>query len=197
MLRIEPAGLHDLPGAYRTCLLTGANGKDATRLHRDPDLLGHIYVGSYLAQASGTQLVVVDEEGSAGYLLSTDDTLAFEAWAEREWWPSLRARYPIRDDGSHDDELIRQIHSPERTPVELAREYPAHLHIDLRERARGTGLGRALVERLLAELRARHVIGVHLGVAAENANAIGFYAHLGFREVDTEPGGILMGLSLA
>ena len=27
-------------------------------------------------------------------------------------------------------------------------------------------------------------------------NAIGFYAHLGFREVDSEPGGLLMGLRL-
>ena len=196
MLRIEPAGLHDLPGAYRTCLLTGDTGQDATPLHRDPDLLGHVYVGPYLAQRSGTQLVVLDEGGSAGYLLSTDDTLAFEAWAEREWWPPLRARYPIYEDGSHDDQLVRLIHTPERTPEALAREFPAHLHIDLRERARGMGLGRDLVERLLSDLRARRVVGVHLGVAADNANAIGFYQHLGFRKVDTEPGGILMGLRL-
>jgi GNAT superfamily N-acetyltransferase len=196
MLRIEPAGLRDLPGTYRTCLLTGDVGKDATSLHRDPDLLGHVYVGPYLAHGSGTQLVVVDEQGSAGYLLSTDDTLALEAWAEREWWPPLRARYPIREDGSRDDDLIRLIHAPERTPEELAREFPAHLHIDLQERARGTGLGRILVERLLADLRARRVVGVHFGVAADNANAIGFYQHLGFREVDTEPGGLLMGLRL-
>ena len=196
MLRIEPAGLHDLPGAYRTCLLTGDAGQDATRLHRDPDLLGHVYVGPYLAQGRGTQLVPVDEQGSAGYLLSTDDTLTFEAWAEREWWPPLRARYPILDDGSLDDELIHLIHAPERAPEELVHEFPAHLHIDLQERARGTGLGRALVERLLNDLRSRRVVGVHLGVAAENANAIGFYQHLGFREVDTAPDTIVMGLRL-
>ena len=196
MLRIEPAGLHDLAGAYATCLLTGDAGGDAASLHGDPDLLGHVYVGPYLAQGSGTQLVVVDEQGSAGYLLSTDDTLGFEAWAEREWWPPLRARYPIRNDGSADDKLIRLIHAPEQTPVELAAAHPAHLHIDLRERARGTGLGRALIERLLQELEERQIAGVHLGVDADNSNAIGFYEHLGFREVDTEPGGILMGLRL-
>jgi ribosomal protein S18 acetylase RimI-like enzyme len=196
MLRIEPAGLHDLPGAYRTCLLTGDAGADGSALHRDPDLLGHVYVGPYLAQASGTQLVVVDEEGSAGYLLSADDTLAFEAWAEREWWPLLRARYPLLDDGSRDAALIRLIHAPERTPTEIAHEYPAHLHIDLQQRARGAGLGRALVDQLLGDLRARGVAGVHLGVDKDNSNAIGFYGHLGFREVATEPGGILMGLRL-
>ncbi len=196
MLRIEPAGLGDLPGAYRTCLLTGDAGKDATSLYRDPDLLGHVYVGSYLAYGSGTQLVVVDGEGSAGYLLSADDTLGFEVWAEREWWPPLRARYPVLEDGSHDAQMVRLIHAPERTPPQLAQAFPAHLHIDLQERARGTGLGRTLIERLLADLGSRGVAGVHLGVASDNPNAIGFYAHLGFREVDSEPGGLLMGLRL-
>lgn len=196
MFRIEPASLHDLPGAYRTCLLTGDAGQDASRLHRDPDLLGHVYVGPYLAQAGGTQLIVADEEGSAGYLLSADDTLAFEAWAELAWWPPLRARYPLRGDASPDAELVRLIHAPERTPEAVAREFPAHLHIDLQERARGVGLGRTLIERLLDDLRGRGIRGVHLGVAADNDNAIGFYEHLGFRQVETEPGGILMGRRL-
>jgi ribosomal protein S18 acetylase RimI-like enzyme len=196
MLRIEAAGLHDLPGMYRTCLLAGDAGQDATDQYRDPDLLGHIYVGPYITQQAGTQLVVVDEQGSAGYLLSADDTLGFEEWAEAVWWPPLRDRYSILGDGTPDAEMIRLIHAPERTPAEIAQEYPAHLHIDLQERARGSGLGRVLIERLLSELRGREVVGVHLGVDAENANAIGFYQHLGFREVDREPGGLLMGMRL-
>jgi ribosomal protein S18 acetylase RimI-like enzyme len=196
MLRIEPAGPHDMPGAYRVCLLAGEAGQDATALYRDPDLLGHIYVGPYLARGSGTQLVVVDEDGVAGYLVSADDTLDFEAWAERAWWPALRQRYPIRDDGSRDAQLIRLLHEPERTPAALANEYPAHLHIDLLERARGAGLGRQLIERLMAELREREVAGLHLGVDAANANAIAFYEHLGFREVVREPWGPLLGLRL-
>jgi len=196
MPRIETAGLHDLPGAYRTCLLAGDTGKDASALYRDPDLLGHVYVGPYITHGTGTQLVVVDEEGSAGYLLSADDTLRFEEWAEDIWWPPLRERYLMLDDGSPDAEMIRLIHEPPRTPVEVARDFPAHLHVDLQERARGTGLGRTLIERLLAELRGRNVTGVHLGVDADNPNAIGFYEHLGFREVDREPGGLLMGLRL-
>jgi ribosomal protein S18 acetylase RimI-like enzyme len=70
------------------------------------------------------------------------------------------------------------------------------LHIDLQERAQGTGLGRLLIERLLGELRERAVPGVHLGVDVTNANAIGFYRHLGFRELDAEPGALIMGLRL-
>jgi len=197
MLRIEVAGIHDLPGAYRTCILTAADGQDATALHRDPDLLGHVYVGPYLARGLGTQLVIVDEAGHAGYLVSTDDTASFEAWTESAWWPALRRRYPRPGDGSRDARLIEHIHAPPLTPAAIAAEYPAHLHIDLLERVRGTGLGRLLMVRLLAELTARGVAGVHLGVSAENDNAVGFYDHLGFREIAREPGGSLMGLRLA
>jgi ribosomal protein S18 acetylase RimI-like enzyme len=196
VLRIEPARLHDLPGAYRVCLRTGDAGEDATTRIDDPDLLGHVYVGPYIARGVGTQLVLADEQGVAGYLLSADDTLAFEVWAEAEWWPSLRARYEPRAGGSMDAELIRLIHAPERTPGDLAADYPAHLHIDLLAHARGRGLGRVLIERLLADLRARGVPGVHLGVDGTNANGIGFYEHLGFREVAREPGGLIMGLRL-
>jgi ribosomal protein S18 acetylase RimI-like enzyme len=196
MLRIEVARLHDLPGAYRTCLLAGDAGQDATDRFRDPDLLGHIYVGPYLARGIGTQLVLVDDEGSAGYLLSADDTADFERWAEAVWWPPLRSRYPRLRDGSTDDELIELIHEPELTPPEITASYPAHLHIDLQERARGKGFGRLLVDRLLDDLRARGIPGVHLGVDERNENGIAFYEHLGFIEVGREPGGRLMGLVL-
>jgi ribosomal protein S18 acetylase RimI-like enzyme len=197
VIRIERTSLADLPGAYRVGLLTGDAGKDASERLRDPDLLGHIYVGPYIVRGDGTQLVAVDEQGVAGYLLSADDTRSFEAWAQTEWWPALRGRYPPRDDGSLDAELIGLIHEPERTPDDLVAEYPAHLHIDLLERTRGRGLGRLLIERLLDELRDRGVPGVHLGVDVENTNGIGFYQHLGFREVAREPGGLLMAMRLS
>jgi ribosomal protein S18 acetylase RimI-like enzyme len=86
------------------------------------------------------------------------------------------------------------IHRPERTPPATAAWYLAHLHIDLQERARGHGLGGELIARLLAELHERAVIGVHLGVDTDNRNAVGLYEHLGFREIDRETGGIIMGL---
>lgn len=181
-----------MAGVYRVCLLQGEVGEDATALYQDPDLLGHIYAGPYVARGIGTQLVLVDEAGIAGYLLSADDTLDFETWAETTWYPPLRARCPLRDDGSRDAELIRLIHEPERTPRELLGAYPAHLHIDLMPRTRGLGLGRTLIERLLSELRERGVAGVHLGVDVANANAIGFYRHLGFEPVVEEPGVLIM-----
>src|SRR5262245_17747759 len=123
MIEVRPARVHDLPGAYRVGLLQGDAGKDTTAIYRDLDLLGHLYVGPYIVRGVGLQLVLADDEEVAGYLLSADDTTAFEAWTEAEWWPPLRERYLLRDDQSPDAELIRLIHVPERTPPEVTHDY--------------------------------------------------------------------------
>lgn len=196
MLRIERAALSDMAGVYRVCLLTGDAGGDATALHPDPDLPGHVYAGPYLAVAGGTQLVVVDEQGVAGYVLSVDDTAAFDAWAEARWWPPLRERYARRDEVSPAARIIDLIHDPPAREAGLLERFPAHFHIDLLERSRGAGLGRELLERLFAELRDRRVPGVHMGVDKSNANAIGFYEHLGFRTLGQSAGGVTMGMPL-
>jgi ribosomal protein S18 acetylase RimI-like enzyme len=52
---------------------------------------------------------------------------------------------------------------------------------------------------LFAALVERGVTGVHLGVAARNGRAIGFYEHLGFTSVGPPSGdssGLLLGLHL-
>jgi ribosomal protein S18 acetylase RimI-like enzyme len=193
---IRPASLHDLPGVYHVCLATGDSGKDATGLYRNPDLLGHVFVGPYVVGQPDLALVVADAEGVAGYCLAAADTRAFEAWEEEHWWPVLREQYPITEGEGPDDEVIRLIHAPPRAPDGVVAGYPAHLHIDLVARVRGQGLGRALVERCLATLRERGSPGVHLDVAADNPNAIAFYKHLGFVELERAPTSLFMGLDL-
>lgn len=196
MFRIEPAGLADLSGIYRVCRLTGEVGDDASHLYDDPDLCGHVWAGAYVAQSGGTRLVVVDDAGVAGYLIATDDTLAFDAWAEDRWWPPLRARYPRIDDDTPSAKLVRRMYEPEARDPEIVAAYPAHFHIDLLERTRGSGLGRVLLERLFDELRSRGIPGVHMGVDKRNTNAIGFYEHLGFRTLGQTAGGVTMGMRL-
>ena len=65
-------------------------------------------------------------------------------------------------------------------PPEIVEAYPAHLHIDLLERVRGTGAGRRLIELQLAQLAAAGAPACHLNVGATNENAIAFYRHLGW-----------------
>jgi ribosomal protein S18 acetylase RimI-like enzyme len=79
-------------------------------------------------------------------------------------------------------------------PASLIERYPAHLHIDLLPRVQGHGNGRRMIDVLVAALQAADVPGVHLGVAAANTRAIGFYEHVGFRTLHAGDGGHVMGL---
>jgi ribosomal protein S18 acetylase RimI-like enzyme len=196
MTTIRTATLQDLPGTYRVCLLTGDAGRDASLMFRNPELLGHLFVGPYVVGEPDLAAVVADGDGVAGYGLAAADTRAFEQWTEAHWWPTLREHYPPRSDGSREAALISRIHAPRLASDELLDHYPSHLHLDLLDRVRGQGNGRRLIERVLETLREGRSSGVHLDVASGNANAIAFYRHLGFDEVGRTTDSILMGLRL-
>ena len=66
----------------------------------------------------------VDAAGVCGYLLSTDDTLAFEAWAAAAWWPALRVRYPREAAAPSDAWLVDQVHAPRRADAADRRALP-------------------------------------------------------------------------
>lgn len=53
--------------------------------------------------------------------------------------------------------------------------------------ARGTGVGRALMAELEAELRLRDVGSLWAGVSAENPDGVRFHRRMGFAEVATLP----------
>ena len=198
-VEIRPFHPSDVPALYRICLLTGAAGRDATALYRDPDLLGHLYAGPYPLADPGLTFVVVDEVGPAGYIVATADTARFEQWLDRSWWPTLRARYPMAPDphdGTEDHLLVARIHDGAAADDALTDRFPAHLHIDLLPRAQGQGLGRRLIETLSAALRERGVPGVHLGVSDRNEGAIAFYARVGFVEAARHEWGRTLTLDL-
>lgn len=195
-MKPQRARPEDLPGAYRVCLATGDAGEDATALHDDPNLLGHLYVGPYLCLEPDHAFVLRDGAGVTGYALGARDTGAFEARCERHWWPPLRAMYPTRAGRrERDARLVRHLHDPERTPDTWLSSYPSHLHIDLLPPAQGRGHGRTMIERVLDSLFDAGSHGVHLGVALANARAIGFYEHLGFAALDTEGDTLIMARS--
>jgi GNAT superfamily N-acetyltransferase len=176
----------DLDALYDICLDTGNGGLGARHLFDDPRLLGHAYVGPYVAFEPDLAFVVEDDEGICGYAIAAADTEAFEDRLEHDWWPDLRIRYPLTS-----NRVVRHIHHPVRVDHRLALDYPAHMHANLLPRAKGKGHGGKLVRTVLERLEK----GVHVHVRHHNTHAIGFWEHLGFRVVDSADK-LVLGLKL-
>ena len=139
---MQPGTVHDLPGVYRVCLLTGAAGADATALHDDPDLLGHLWAGPYLAFPDAVTRVLRDEHGVAGYCLAVPDTRAFEQWVEQVWLPPLRARHPLGSGSTPADAAVVEHlqRPPSRMPGCSSRTRPTSTSTSCRgSRARAGG----------------------------------------------------------
>jgi ribosomal protein S18 acetylase RimI-like enzyme len=185
---IRVARSDDQAGAYHVCLKTGDHGQDGEPFYReDPDALGRIYVGPYLAFEPALSLILEDAKGICGYALGAFDSRAFYRRYESEWRPALCARFPAPQGDPRHWSRVQEAHHTYHHPDYFCPEpydvYPSHLHIDLLPRAQGRGYGRRMLERIMDELRERQSPGAHLGVSPRNARAIGFYERLGFREL--------------
>ena len=191
---IRTARPGDQAAAYYVCLKTGDHGRDGEPFYRDdPDALGRIFVGPYLAFEPELSLVLEDDEGVCGYAFGALDSRAFYGRYEREWRPRLCAEFPMpRGDPAtwtRAETVHSWYHRPDYFCPEPYEEYPSHLHIDLLERARGRGYGRRMMELVMARLRERGSPGGHLGVSVLNPPALGFYERLGFRELARQGSG--------
>ena len=196
----------DQAACYRVCLETGDHGADGTPFYTDdPDALGRIFVGPYLAFAPELSFVLEDDQGVCGYVLATTNSRRFFERYEREWRPDLVAHFPkpVGDAASwtRAQQVHWEYHHPDYHCPEPYEQYPAHAHIDLMPRAQGLGYGGPMMRQIVAELHRRGVPGVHLGVSGRNQRALRFYARLGFEELGKTgaPGAevIYLGLKLA
>ena len=194
-MRLRPTRLDYLPAIYRICDELGIPDGEQSRA---PELLGHVYAGAYVVGPDTRSVVVVDEQGVAGYLLCALDTDEFERWREAEWWPGLRADYPPIQPGrsAADQAVVDLIHAPPVASAAIVAEHPAHLHIDLLPRVQGRGIGAELICDLIEDLRRRGIPGLHLDVGSDNLKAIAFYRRLGFVEIGRAPDSIFMSLRI-
>lgn len=189
----------DLDACYAISLATGLAGSDASHLYRDPRMMGHVYVAPYAALAPDLTFVVEDPSGVAGFAAGTDDTAAWEARLELDWWPSLRKRYADPagvPPASHtaDQRRASMIHHPVRTPGSVAARYPGHLHMNLLPRLQRRGIGTRLLVRWLDAVVRHGTRAVHVGVNRANAGAIGFWRRQGFEPL--APDGLPEGRTL-
>ncbi|KJL23903.1 Mycothiol acetyltransferase [Microbacterium azadirachtae] len=199
MARIRPFRSDDIDGLYDVCVKTADVGADATGMLEDDALWGDLFAVPYARRDPGLCWVVESDDGRViGYVVATDDTDAFAAWFQDEWWPSRQDRYR-RSGASEPTAQDRFIaYGDRQAPGDdpIVREYPAHLHIDLLPETQGQGLGRRLIDTLLAELARRGVPALHLSMNAANAPAGAFYERLGFTQLASGDGSTTYGITI-
>jgi len=174
----------DYDAVSRVCLLTAEGGGDATGRYSSDDLMPDIFARPYVSLVPELAFVVEIDGAVVGYILGVADTRAFVGRFRSEWMPRIEAAYHHAQPVLTKDDLIRHLGFwPERMLIAEVDDYPAHLHIDLLPEAQGLGLGRRLVDTLIAALRERDVAGLHLTMDAANTGARAFYDRLGFTEL--------------
>lgn len=203
MPRIRPFRAGDEPALADICLRTADAGSDATGVLYDDAIWAQVFVLPYVAHHPDLAFVLEADDGRVvGYVVAAPDTDAFEEWFRAEWWPEHGARWPQPDHGITDEERSRQDRTlsyaygrrPGAEPY--AREYPAHLHIDLLSETQGGGWGRQMIETLIDQLRRRGVAGLHLVASDDNLGALAFYPRVGFTPLPSHPGVQAFGMTL-
>lgn len=178
------------------CVRTAAFGADARGVLGDDSLWGEVFALPYPTHDPRYSFVVADSSGRPqGYVVSTPDTDAFEEFFRDEWWP---ARRPAESGARSEREraLLSYADARGTSRIPWAREYPAHLHIDLLPDLQGQGWGRRLMGAVADALRADGVPAVHLVASAENTRAVCFYEKLGWTRLESTPHDAAFGLRL-
>ncbi|ADV66722.1 GNAT family N-acetyltransferase [Deinococcus maricopensis] len=175
---VRPA---DWPDVARIAYATGFFGASARRYFPDEALFGALWVGPYaLAGADALGFVAEWRGRTVGYILGTTTFSAYRAGfralapqlamgAARGAYPQLAGCVPYLTRAGR----FALPHAPEAA-------FPAHLHLNLSEDARGLGAGGALLDAYLDALRARAVPGVQLSTTARNEAAVALYTRRGF-----------------
>ncbi len=189
MITLRPVEDRDIESLYAISLATGASGEDAASLYEDGRMMGHIYSAPYAALSPSTCFVADNGREVVGFAVGAIDTCSFEEQLEDEWWPELRAIYADPHDlprsiWNADQKRCFMIHHPQRTPAEITKEYPSHLHINLLPQAQGIGIGSSLLKSWLHKAHALGAIGAHVGVNAQNERALRFWTAHGFQKLD-------------
>ena len=195
---LRAANIADLPELRRICLETGDSGKDATHLHKLPELVGDIYVAPYVIHEPNFAYALLAENKVVGYLMGVLDTKSFENILVEKYWPIAKAKYEQIDFEitPSDQELLAELDKQGFSDAELIKKYPSHLHIDIVESHQSAGYGKSMIAFLLSELEQAGSSGVHLHMSASNDRARVFYKKFGFIEVFEDANECIMGLVL-
>ena len=181
------------------CLLTGNSGQDASGLFNEKQMLGDYYVAPYLDTDPDYSFVLSQGSQVTGYAIATINTSVFNKYLDEVYLPRVREKYrpQIKTFTEAEKDLWERYTEEHGSDSKFAESYPSQLHIDLLSQAQGQGFGRALMEKLLAALKAGGSPGVQLILSANNERAFEFYRRLKFQELARDVNDITMGIGLS
>jgi ribosomal protein S18 acetylase RimI-like enzyme len=174
----------DRAAIQEICYRTGYLGDSAARFWRHKKSFVEAWTSYYIDQEPESLYVATRGAEVVGYLTGCVDTAS--ATKSKGSMTSQIVRYGwlfrpgtagffwraicdgMRDESVATDEFVNA-------------RWPAHPHINLLPDARGSGLGRALIERWFDQLRRVGSPGCHLGTLVENTRAVAFFERMGFR----------------
>jgi ribosomal protein S18 acetylase RimI-like enzyme len=175
----------DRAAVREICYQTGFMGEPATSFWRHQESWADLWTSYYTDREPESLFVATLDDSVVGYLTGCVTTAAAPRTDEliqaviRKYWLLFHpgtAGFLYRGmlDSIRDGERARGDFSDPR--------WPAHLHINLLPAGRGTGLGRALMERWLHQLKEANSAGCHLATLVENTPAASFFEKMGFRK---------------
>ena len=161
---------------------------DPKRPRRLPWVLP-MYCDYYVARCADTCFVAADADGGAvGYILCAPDYAAYRRdFRSSGVWKQVFSQNALQ--------AVFWLFRP-MAESRFARDYPAHLHIDILPAYQRMGVGHRLMDALFSELRRRGIPGVMLGCAASNEKGRSFYRKMGFSELFSLPGAVYYGMQL-
>lgn len=183
MYSIRNYHLKDSEYLKKICIETASDvfrGKKITE-----KALVDVYCKYYIEQEPESCFVVADKSDEAkGYILCAKDYDRYKEIFKEKYLNTWNIATLIM--GNFAMKSIK----------DYAKEYPAHLHIDLLPECQGQGYGRKLMEMLIAHLKERGINGLMLHVSMKNEGAIAFYKRYGFKILYVDKHDMLMGMQI-
>lgn len=191
--QIRPYEPRDRAAVRQICSDTADAGQPIERFFPDREVFADLLT-NYYTQFESQSAFVADNAGEViGYVTGCLDTKRFVRLMTWRIAPTIFVKALLRGTLWHPQtvRLVRAniglwLKAGHRTGPTLD-NYPAHLHVNLRQGFRGQRLGHRLVETFCERARTAGVHGVHAGVSAENPRARHFFEELGFTELHREP----------
>ncbi|QBD74765.1 GNAT family N-acetyltransferase [Ktedonosporobacter rubrisoli] len=172
------------------CYLTGYMGNSAACYWRHKPSFVEIWTSYYIDHEPASLYVATIDNRVVGYLTGCLDTSSAPKLENIMTAQITKYGLLFRPGtaGFLYRALLDSLREKQGATGELLDErWPAHLHINLLPDARGTGLGRALMQRWFEHLRESGSPGCHLGTIVENTRAVTFFEKMGFKKYGDSP----------